>query len=327
MVDVARARRSTAGPGCCFGDLGSAGLCGAGLGGRVGGAPAVIVKVLPRKGGSTRASARKLMAYLLGPGDLARRRAGSRPASWATGTPSRRWSPAGTRSAPPPGPSSAGPWTGPSRTPPGVPCTPWPRASATRRQPGSGWRTPLSRATPVWHTIMAAHPDDGQLTDDQWQAIAARLMHQTGLHPDGSDNPVRWVAVRHGPNAAGADHIHVMAVLARLDGTRASIHNDVFAAQGRRPLGRAGVRADPRPRAAPHRPTRAKGCAPTGPASRSDMAAATKTGPPYPKPPAMEPTHVGAGAAGRPGPDVDPAGPRPSRRPLGGRPGHLRAST
>ena len=30
----------------------------------------MIVKVLPRKGGSTRASARKLMAYLLGPGDL-----------------------------------------------------------------------------------------------------------------------------------------------------------------------------------------------------------------------------------------------------------------
>ena len=31
----------------------------------------MIVKVLPRKGGSTRASARKLMAYLLGPGDRA----------------------------------------------------------------------------------------------------------------------------------------------------------------------------------------------------------------------------------------------------------------
>ena len=46
----------------------------------------------------------------------------------------------------------------------------------------------------VWHTVMAAHPDDGMLTDAQWQEIARRLMRETGLHPDGSGEPVPWVA-------------------------------------------------------------------------------------------------------------------------------------
>jgi hypothetical protein len=48
-------------------------------------------------------------------------------------------------------------------------------------------------------------------------------MHRTGLAPDGDDLGVRWVAVRH-----AADHIHLVATLARQDGTRAKIWNDFY---------------------------------------------------------------------------------------------------
>lgn len=135
----------------------------------------------------------------------------------------------------------------------------------------------------VWHTVMAAHPDDGQLTDGQWQAIAARLMHQTKLHETGSDNPVRWVAVRHGPNAAGADHIHVMAVLVRLDGTRASVHNDVFAAQAAARWAENEYHLTPgRGRTAPDEPGQAARA--DRASARSDMAATNRAGAPYPRP-------------------------------------------
>ena len=50
-----------------------------------------------------------------------------------------------------------------------------------------------------------------------------RIMHRTGLAPEGDDLGVRWVAVRH-----AADHIHLVATLARQDGTRPKIWNDFY---------------------------------------------------------------------------------------------------
>jgi hypothetical protein len=48
-------------------------------------------------------------------------------------------------------------------------------------------------------------------------------MHHTGLAPEGDDLGVRWVAVRH-----AADHIHIVATLARQDGTRPKVWNDFY---------------------------------------------------------------------------------------------------
>ena len=48
-------------------------------------------------------------------------------------------------------------------------------------------------------------------------------MHRTGLAPAGDDLGVRWVAVRH-----AADHIHIVATLARQDGTRPKTWNDYY---------------------------------------------------------------------------------------------------
>ena len=48
-------------------------------------------------------------------------------------------------------------------------------------------------------------------------------MDRTGLAPFGDDRGVRWVAVRH-----AADHIHLVATLARQDGIRPRIWNDFY---------------------------------------------------------------------------------------------------
>src|SRR5215472_11564626 len=78
-------------------------------------------------------------------------------------------------------------------------------------------------AKSVWHCVVRAAPDDRMLSDKEWAQVAARVMHRTGLAPDRDDLGVRWVAVRH-----AADHIHIVATLARQDGRRPRIWNDYY---------------------------------------------------------------------------------------------------
>jgi hypothetical protein len=71
-------------------------------------------------------------------------------------------------------------------------------------------------AGPVWHCSVRAAPGDRMLSDDEWAQVACDIMHRTGLAAYGQeDDAVRWIAVRH-----AADHIHLVAMLARQDGTR-----------------------------------------------------------------------------------------------------------
>lgn len=82
-------------------------------------------------------------------------------------------------------------------------------------------------------------------------------MHRTGLAPHGQDDEaIRWVAVRH-----VGDHIHIVGVLARQDGTRPRWWNDFYrvreacqAAEERYGLRRTA----PGDRTAGRRPTRAE---------------------------------------------------------------------
>ena len=76
---------------------------------------------------------------------------------------------------------------------------------------------------PVWHCAVRAAPEDRLLSDAEWAQVAAGIMDRTGLAPAGDDLGVRWVAVRH-----AADHIHLVATLARQDGTRPKIWNDFY---------------------------------------------------------------------------------------------------
>jgi hypothetical protein len=111
----------------------------------------------------------------------------------------------------------------------------------------------------VWHCVVRAAPDDPDMGADAWQAIAAELMHRTGLSEYGEeDKGVRWVAVHHGDN-----HIHIVAVLARMDGRPVRLHGDWYRiaeamawaekTYGLTPVARGGPRGT-----AERRPTRAE---------------------------------------------------------------------
>jgi len=76
---------------------------------------------------------------------------------------------------------------------------------------------------PVWHCSVRAAPGDRVLSDGEWAQVAAEIMHRTGLAPHGDDLGVRWVAVRH-----AGDHIHIVATLARQDGTKPRTWNDFY---------------------------------------------------------------------------------------------------
>jgi hypothetical protein len=76
---------------------------------------------------------------------------------------------------------------------------------------------------PVWHCAVRAAPGDWVLADAEWQQVATGIMDRTGLAPAGDELGVRWVAVRHAD-----DHIHIVATLARQEGTRPKIWNDFY---------------------------------------------------------------------------------------------------
>ncbi len=62
------------------------------------------------------------------------------------------------------------------------------------------------------------------LSDDEWAQVARDVMDRTGLAPHGQDDDaVHWIAVRH-----AADHIHIVAMLARQDGRRPRLWNDFY---------------------------------------------------------------------------------------------------
>ena len=76
----------------------------------------------------------------------------------------------------------------------------------------------------VYHVAVRCAPDDPELGDGAWNAIAAEIMHRLGLSERGrEDQGVRWVAVHHGDN-----HIHIVATLARQDRRPAWPKNDYY---------------------------------------------------------------------------------------------------
>jgi hypothetical protein len=95
------------------------------------------------------------------------------------------------------------------------------------------------------------------LSDDEWAQIAGDILHRTALSPYGQeDDAVRWVAVRH-----GADHIHIVAMLARQDGGKPQLSNERYRVRKacRAAEERYGLRGTaPGDRTAARRPTRAE---------------------------------------------------------------------
>ena len=76
----------------------------------------------------------------------------------------------------------------------------------------------------MWHCSVRAAPEDRMLSDDEWAQIAHDVMDRTGLSRYGEDDDaVRWIAVRHAD-----DHVHIVAMLARQDRRKPSVHNDRY---------------------------------------------------------------------------------------------------
>nr|WSX78557.1 relaxase/mobilization nuclease domain-containing protein [Streptomyces sp. NBC_00899] len=80
--------------------------------------------------------------------------------------------------------------------------------------------------TTIWHCSVRTATDDRQLTDDEWAAVARRIVHAAGVAPEGDAKACHWVAVRHAP-----DHIHIAATLVREDGRTARRNFDKRAVQ------------------------------------------------------------------------------------------------
>ncbi|MFK0114533.1 relaxase/mobilization nuclease domain-containing protein [Streptomyces sp. NPDC090994] len=78
----------------------------------------------------------------------------------------------------------------------------------------------------VWHCPVRTAPGDRYLTDAEWAEVARRIVHATGIAPEGDENACRWIAVRHAD-----DHIHLMATTVRADGRRPRTHHDGQRAQ------------------------------------------------------------------------------------------------
>lgn len=109
---------------------------------------------------------------------------------------------------------------------------------------------------PVWHLSVRAAPEDPTLDDREWAEIATEIMSRTGLAPDGDEDAVRWIAVRHAD-----DHVHIVATLARADGARPEVWNDGYRVRDacRAMERRFGLRSTaPADRTAARRPKRAE---------------------------------------------------------------------
>ncbi|MEU6165645.1 relaxase/mobilization nuclease domain-containing protein [Streptomyces tanashiensis] len=78
----------------------------------------------------------------------------------------------------------------------------------------------------VWHCPVRTAPGDRYLTDAEWAEVARRIVHATGIAPEGDEKACRWIAVRHAD-----DHIHLMATTVRADGRRPRTHRDGRRAQ------------------------------------------------------------------------------------------------
>jgi hypothetical protein len=122
----------------------------------------------------------------------------------------------------------------------------------------------------VYHFSLSNPASDRVLTDAEWATAARGALSAVGLADDGTKAPVRWAAVRHGLSTAGNDHVHVVAVLARADGTKAAPHDDYaklnrYCAKVEAELGLSSDR------------TPGRGSRTLPPASRADLLATERT--------------------------------------------------
>lgn len=79
----------------------------------------------------------------------------------------------------------------------------------------------------VWHLSVRSAAEDRLLSDEEWGAIARRMVTAAGIDdPEQGEAGCRWAAVRHAD-----DHIHIIATLVREDGYKPELNNDASRVQ------------------------------------------------------------------------------------------------
>ncbi|WP_371790365.1 hypothetical protein OG285_05730 [Streptomyces sp. NBC_01471] len=76
---------------------------------------------------------------------------------------------------------------------------------------------------PVWCCSIRSDPRYPDPTDSQWADVARRVVVATGIAPDGDPEACRWIALRN-----QSRQVHVVATLAREDGTLHNAYRDAF---------------------------------------------------------------------------------------------------
>lgn len=79
---------------------------------------------------------------------------------------------------------------------------------------------------PTWFCSVRSDPCRPDLSDEQWAAVARRLVAATGIAPYGDPDACRWIALRLQPR-----QVHVVATLAREDGGLHHGYRDAFQLQ------------------------------------------------------------------------------------------------
>lgn len=87
----------------------------------------------------------------------------------------------------------------------------------------AGERAPAKH---VWHCSVRTAPGDRRLSDDEWNSVAMRIVHATGIALQDDPDGCRWIAVRH-----AEDHIHIVATLVRGDLRNPRLNYDFNKAQ------------------------------------------------------------------------------------------------
>ncbi|GAA1982922.1 relaxase/mobilization nuclease domain-containing protein [Amycolatopsis minnesotensis] len=79
----------------------------------------------------------------------------------------------------------------------------------------------------VYHVPLSLPAADGELGDARWRQVVEEAIAKLGFGSDaGGRGGCRWIAVHHGRNTSGNDHIHVVVQLVRGDGRIATLWRD-----------------------------------------------------------------------------------------------------
>lgn len=96
--------------------------------------------------------------------------------------------------------------------------------------PGRAYPEVHVKAGQFWHCSLSIDAAEGIKSDHEWRVISRDFMVEMGFD-DPPRGASRWVAVRHGTNLNGNDHVHIAASVIREDGSRVDTWHDYDRAQ------------------------------------------------------------------------------------------------